>query len=223
MNLTLTGNLGSGKTTICNILKEKGYEIVSTGKIFRDIAAEKNVSVIELNEMAKKDRSIDDLLDNKTTELGQTLDNVVFDSRLAWNFVPESFKVFLLVDTDEAARRVFQDSERSAESYGSVEEAKEGLLNRAGLEKARFLDLYQINYYNAANYNLVIESTAAKPEEIAKEIIEQFQQYQKEKFTTRIMLNTKNGEAQKFQQFSLEELKESEAMKEAKDGFFMEF
>ena len=26
MNITLTGNLGSGKTTICNILKERGYE-----------------------------------------------------------------------------------------------------------------------------------------------------------------------------------------------------
>ena len=221
MNLTLTGNLGSGKTTICNILKEKGYEIVSTGKIFRDIAAEKNVSVIELNEMAKKDRSIDDLLDNKTTELGKTLDNVVFDSRLAWNFVPESFKVFLLVDTEEAARRVFQDSERNAESYESAAAAKEGLLNRAGLEKARFLDLYQINYYNASNYNLVIESTAAKPEEIAEEIIKQFERYQKESYPTKVMLNTKDEETlHRFQEFSLEELKENA---EIKEGFFMEF
>lgn len=221
MNLTLTGNLGSGKTTICNILKEKGYEIVSTGKIFRDIAAEKNVSVIELNEMAKKDRSIDDLLDNKTTELGKTLDNVIFDSRLAWNFVPGSFKVFLLVDTEEAARRVFQDSERNAESYESVAAAKEGLLNRAGLEKARFLDLYQINYYNASNYNLVIESTAAKPEEIAEEIIKQFESYQKENYPTKVLLNVKEKDSlHRFQEFSLEELKVKEAIK---DGFFMEF
>ena len=221
MNLTLTGNLGSGKTTICNILKEKGYEIVSTGKIFRDIAAEKNVSVIELNEMAKKDRSIDDLLDNKTTELGKTLDNVVFDSRLAWNFVPESFKVFLLVDTEEAARRVFQDSERNAESYESAAAAKEGLLNRAGLEKARFLDLYQINYYNASNYNLVIESTAAKPEEIAEEIIKQFESYQKENYPTKVLLNVKEKDSlHRFQEFSLEELKAEEALR---DGFFMEF
>lgn len=221
MNLTLTGNLGSGKTTICNILKEKGYEIVSTGKIFRDIAAEKNVSVIELNEMAKKDRSIDDLLDNKTTELGKTLDNVVFDSRLAWNFVPESFKVFLLVDTEEAARRVFQDSERNAESYESVAAAKEGLLNRAGLEKARFLDLYQINYYNASNYNLVIESTAAKPEEIAEEIIKQFENYQKESYPTKVMLNIKEEDSvHRFQEFSLGELKSDETVK---NGFFMEF
>lgn len=221
MNITLTGNLGSGKTTICNILRERGYEIVSTGKIFRDIAAEKNVSVIELNEMAKKDRSIDDLLDEKTTELGKTLDNVVFDSRLAWNFVAESFKVFLLVDMDEAARRVFQDSERNAESYASEVEAKAGLLNRAGLEKARFQDLYQINYYNAANYNLIIESTAAKPDEIADEIIKQFQMYQEQCYSTRIMLNTKEIDSiHRFQEFSLEEVRENETIK---NGFFMDF
>lgn len=221
MNITLTGNLGSGKTTICNILKERGYEIVSTGKIFRDIAEEKNVSVIELNEMAKKDRSIDDLLDDKTTQLGRTLDNVVFDSRLAWNFVPESFKVFLLVDMDEAARRVFQDSERNAESYASQEEAKAGLLNRAGLEKARFQDLYQINYYNAANYNLIIESTAVVPEKIADEIIKQFQMYQEKSYSTRILLNTKNQEeANQFKELSLQEIRNNENIK---NGFFMEF
>mgnify|MGYP002508867205 CR=1 FL=1 len=110
----------------------------------KQIAEERNVTVIELNKMAEQDRSIDDLLDNKTTELGKTLDNVVFDSRLAWNFVPESFKVFLLVDTEEAARRVFQDSERNAESYENVQQAKEGLVNRANLEKERFKDFHVV-------------------------------------------------------------------------------
>lgn len=224
MNITLTGNLGSGKTTICNILKEKGYEIVSTGKIFREIAEEKNVSVIELNEMAKSDRSIDDLLDHKTAELGKELDNVVFDSRLAWNFVPESFKVFLLVDTDEAAKRVFKDSERNAESYASVEEAKAGLVNRAGLEKARFQDLYHINYYNAVNYNLVIESTMAKPEEIAEEIIRQFQLYKEQGFATKVLPNERAENAvHKFKEFSLEEFKQYLKTEETGEGFFMDF
>ncbi len=221
MNITLTGNLGSGKTTICNILKKRGYEIVSTGKIFREIAEEKKVSVIELNEMAKKDRSIDDLLDDKTTQLGKTLDHVVFDSRLAWNFVPESFKVFLLVDMDEAARRVFQDSERNAESYASEAEAKSGLLSRAGLEKARFQDLYQINYYNAANYNLIIESTAVEPERIADEIISQFQCYQEKGYSTRILLNTKEADGfNGFKELSLQEIRSNESIK---NGFFMDF
>ncbi len=220
MNLTLTGNLGSGKTTICNILKERGYEIVSTGKIFRDIAAEKNVTVIELNEMAKKDRSIDDLLDNKTTELGKTLDGVVFDSRLAWNFVPESFKVFLLVETDEAAKRVYADSERNAESYENVQQAKEGLVNRANLEKERFKDLYQINYYSADNYNLVIESTMAKPEQIADEIIRQFEAYKKQSFSCRVLVNDRENKDNVYVEYSLDEFGKDIYKKY---DFFMEF
>lgn len=219
MNITLTGNLGSGKTTICNILKERGYEIVSTGKIFRQIAEEKNVSVIELNKMAEQDRSIDDLLDNKTAELGKTLDRVVFDSRLAWNFVPDSFKVFLLVETDEAAKRVFNDSERNAESYVSVAEAKDGLVKRAGLEKARFQDLYQINYYDASNYNLVIESTMAKPEDIADEIIKQYEQYEKQAFSTKVLINGR--EKAGYVEYTKEAF--AEAQKESPLGFFMEF
>lgn len=219
MNITLTGNLGSGKTTICNILKERGYEIVSTGKIFRQIAEEKQVSVIELNKMAEQDRSIDDLLDNKTAELGKTLDNVVFDSRLAWNFVPDSFKVFLLVETDEAAKRVFNDSERGAESYASVSEAKEGLVKRAGLEKTRFQDLYKINYYDASNYNLVIESTMAKPEDIADEIIKQYKQYETQAFSTKVLINGR--EQNGYVEYTREAF--AEAQKEQALGFFMEF
>lgn len=220
VNITLTGNLGSGKTTICNILKERGYEIVSTGKIFRQIAEEKNVTVIELNKMAEQDRSIDDLLDNKTSELGKRLDNVVFDSRLAWNFVPESFKVFLLVETQEAARRVYEDRERNAESYSSVEEAKEGLVKRANLEKSRFQDLYSINYYNASNYNLVIESTKAKPEDIADEIIRQFELYQQSAFDTKVLINQRGEQQDKiYEEYTLEDYRNEKNNL----GFFMEF
>lgn len=222
MNITLTGNLGSGKTTICNILKERGYEIVSTGKIFRQIAEEKQVSVIELNKMAEQDRSIDDLLDHKTAELGKTLDHVVFDSRLAWNFVPDSFKVFLLVETDEAANRVFHDRERNAESYASAAEAREGLVKRAGLEKARFLDLYKINYYDASNYDLVIESTLAKPAKIADEIIKQFEQYEKQPFSTKILINSREKESnQQYEEYGREEFIQAQEKKQL--GFFMDF
>ena len=190
MNISLTGNLGSGKTSVCNELKEMGYEIVSTGTIFREIAKEKGVTLIELNEMAKTDRSIDDMIDARSIELGKTLDGVVFDSRLAWKFIPDSFKVFLLVDTYEAARRVFDGESRNAEEYTDIEDAKNGLSKRAGLERDRFKELYDIDYYDASNYNLVIESTNASPREIAEEIIRYFELFKKDAFDTKIVLNS---------------------------------
>ena len=41
MNITMTGNLGSGKTSVCKELKEMGYEIISAGGLFRQLAEER--------------------------------------------------------------------------------------------------------------------------------------------------------------------------------------
>ena len=175
MNITMTGNLGSGKTSVCKELKQLGYDVISAGDIFRDIAAARGISVIELNELAKRDRSIDDMLDRRSTELGQTLDHTVFDSRLAWHFVKKSFKVFLLVKTKE--------------EYRSIEEVEEGLKLRADLEQERFLNLYGLDYYDGSNYDLIIESTDASPKQIAAEIERSYRQYAAEPFSTRVILN----------------------------------
>lgn len=191
MNITITGNLGSGKSSVCKELEKSGFTIISAGDIFRELAAEKGMTVIELNEAAKKDRSIDDMLDNRSTKLGKEMDHTVFDSRLAWHFVENSFKVFLLVDTQEAARRVFDGDNRSAEVYQNMDEAQAGLEERAKLEKERFWKLYGIDYYDACNYDLMIESTFASPEQIAQEIQRNFELYQAQPFSTKIELNLK--------------------------------
>lgn len=189
MNITITGNLGSGKSSVCKELEKSGFTIISAGDIFRQIAAEKNMTVIELNEAAKKDRTIDDMLDQRSTQLGKEMDHTVFDSRLAWHFVENSFKVFLLVDTQEAARRVFEGASRSAENYRNVDEARAGLEERARLEQERFRHLYGIDYYDAGNYDLVIESTCATPQQIAQEIQRNFNLYQNQPFSTKVELN----------------------------------
>lgn len=191
MNITITGNLGSGKSSVCRELEKSGFTVISAGDIFREIAAEKGMTVIELNEAAKKDRSIDDMLDERSTQLGKTMDHTVFDSRLAWHFVENSFKVFLLVDTKEAARRVFAGDSRSAEIYQDMEQARAGLRERAKLEQERFWKLYGIDYYDACNYDLIIESTYASPQQIAREILQNFELYQKQPFATKVEMNLK--------------------------------
>ena len=44
MNISITGNLGAGKSSICKILKAHGYEIISAGTIFRQLAQERGLS-----------------------------------------------------------------------------------------------------------------------------------------------------------------------------------
>ena len=192
MNITLTGNLGAGKSSICKEFKNMGYDIISTGTIFRDIAKEKGISVVELNELAKQSREIDDMIDNRSIKLGKELDNVIFDSRMAWNFVEDSFKVFLLIDPTEAAKRVLHDTTRETEKYNSLDEAYDNLSKRAMMEKERFKELYNVDYYDLNNYNLVIESTYATPTEIAEEILRNFELYKQNSFKqVKIEMNTK--------------------------------
>lgn len=195
MNITITGNLGSGKSSIAKILKTKGFEIVSTGNIFRQLAMDKGLSVEEfnrqVNEAAKNgDRSVDNMIDDMTSRLGKEKDNVVFDSRLAWHFAPDSFKVFVITDIDEASRRVFNDSKRAgSEAYDSLQSCKKALINRQKLETVRYKEIYGIDYYDMSNYNLVIESTAASPDELTQEILQRLEDYKTGKFKKIMELN----------------------------------
>lgn len=195
MNITITGNLGSGKSSIGKIIKESGYEIVSTGAIFRELAMQKGLSVEEFNKQVNEatqrgDRSVDQMIDDTTTKIGKERDRIIFDSRLAWNFVPDSFKVFVITDIDEASRRVFNDSVRAnSESYESQEACKKALIHRQEMETVRYQDIYQIDYYDMSNYNLVIESTSAMPAELAAEILEKMEEYGKGAFEKKMELN----------------------------------
>ncbi len=195
MNITITGNLGSGKSSVAKILNERGYEYSSTGNIFRQLAMENGLSVEEfnkkVNEAAKSgDHSVDKMIDDTTTKIGEERDNVVFDSRLAWHFAPKSFKVSIITDIDEASRRVFHDSLRAnSESYESQEACKKALINRQKLETVRYQEVYHIDYYDMSNYNLVIDSTNAASAEIAQEILDKMAEYQNGNFEKMIELN----------------------------------
>lgn len=145
----------------------------------------------KVNEAAKSgDHSVDKMIDDTTTKIGEERDNVVFDSRLAWHFAPKSFKVFIITDIDEASRRVFHDSLRAnSESYESQEACKKALINRQKLETVRYQEVYHIDYYDMSNYNLVIDSTNAASAEIAQEILDKMAEYQNGNFEKMIELN----------------------------------
>lgn len=172
--LSLTGDLGSGKSAVSKLLSEQlGIRIVSTGGIQREIAAKYGMSTLELNEYTKTHPEIDDEIDGKVTEMAILPESLIFDSRLAWHFAPSTFKVYLLVDPWVAADRIFND-DRTSEKYSNVNEAFEKILARRKSEVERFKSYYNINYADLSNYDLVVETTKAKPEEVTQCIIQSF-------------------------------------------------
>ncbi|MDD5900058.1 MAG: cytidylate kinase family protein [Lachnospiraceae bacterium] len=203
MHITLTGNLGSGKSTLGKILEaEYGYEIFSTGKVIRKIAEEHGVSVLEMNKMMEKDHKYDHMIDDTTARISREQKDrkLLFDSRLAWNFVEESFKVFLSVSLPVAASRVLADASRGAvESYASVEDCMQSLKDRAASEDRRYQDLYGIEYFNYANYNLVLDSSDCAPDVLAKILVQEASAAEeklakKEKLGTKLILDKNRPE-----------------------------
>lgn len=180
MHISLTGNLGSGKSTITKIMSEQyGYEVFSTGKILRQLAEERGISVLEMNHLAETDHSFDHVIDDTTRRISlEHTDDIFFDSRLAWNFAVNTFKVFLTVDINEAARRVLGDNRGAVETYTSAEDAREQLLARAHAEDFRYKDIYGLDYFKIANYDLMLDSTKASPETLSKIILSEKAKYE---------------------------------------------
>jgi CMP/dCMP kinase len=168
--ISLTGDLGSGKSHVSRLLSEKlGFRIVSTGSIQRDIAAKHGMTTLELNEYTKIHPEIDDEIDGTITKLQEAEESMIFDSRLAWHFAPKSFKVYLTVNINEAARRIFYDK-RTSENYQDIEEAKDKIRARRKSELERFKDYYNIDYSDLKNYDLIVDTTEITPEEVCEKI-----------------------------------------------------
>lgn len=180
MHISITGKLGSGKSTICSLIRDRyGYEIFSTGAIQREIARSMGISTLELNKRMKLDHSLDDKIDETTTRLSRERrdDKLIFDSRMAWHFAENTFKIFLTVDPTVAATRVMANQRDAEERYASVEEARDKLVERSRVEQARFIELYGVDYYDYANYNLVVDSSTRTPAEIVDIIWNAFEAY----------------------------------------------
>lgn len=181
MHITITGNLGSGKSSICKHLSEKyHFEVYSTGKVQRELARSMNMSTLELNQLMRSDKKYDKMIDDETARISRDKksSDIIFDSRLAWHFVESSFKVFVSVSLDVAAMRVMNDTRGEEEKYSSVEEAKAMLAERAATESVRYKEIYNLNYMDFSNYNLVIDSTFCTADHIAEIILKEARDYE---------------------------------------------
>jgi cytidylate kinase len=191
MLISITGRLGSGKSTVCNIMKERyGYEIFSTGTINLEYARRLGITTLELNKRLNDDPSLDHEIDGTVTKLSEERkeDKLIFDSRMAWHFAEATFKIYMYVDPIVAAKRVFAADRGDVEKYESVEDAKEQLLARTFEENKRYKAIYGVDNLDFNNYDLIIDSTLASPDEIADAMIKFANEYEKEPFSANKIL-----------------------------------
>ncbi len=164
--IAISGDLGSGKSTIGKLFEEKyGYKFHSGGSIFRSLAAKYNMTPAEFSKYSEIHPEVDEEIDGELVKISKLDDVMVIDSRMAWHFVEGSFKLHLLVDTEVAAKRIMNEN-RGSEKYATLEDAIDKIKKRKASENKRYSEKYNVDPDNLSNYDLVVDTTYATPEEI---------------------------------------------------------
>jgi cytidylate kinase len=177
--ISLAGDLGSGKSTVSEVLISRlGAEYYSTGAIVRSIAASKGMTVTELNKYMETHPEIDHEIDDGLKALSEVDKLLIIDSRMAWHFTKGTFKVYLSCDPETSATRIM-GADRIGEGAESLAEAIKNTMDRRESEKKRYMTQYGVDIKDLMNYDLVVDTTCATPEEIADRIIESFEEWKK--------------------------------------------
>lgn len=164
MKITIFWLAWCGKSTVWKMLTEKlAYNYMSSWNIMRDWASELWLSIYEFEDtIAKSDDSFDIKLDNKVNDYWKNNDNFIFESRLAWYFIPDSYKVYMKCENEERYKRI-QNREQI-----SMQE----VLSKTKKREDELVDRYSKIYPNITfpplekEFDLVIDVTNISPEEI---------------------------------------------------------
>jgi predicted cytidylate kinase len=171
-SITVNGDLGSGKSTVSIGLAERlGLRRISVGDLYREMARQRGMTALQINLHAELDDAIDGTVDKMQREIAESGEQVVMDSRLAWHFFKNAYKVHLITEPTVAARRVLGRPANDVENYATLKEAKRRLRSRSESERQRFLARYHADKHALRNYDLVCDTTRARPEEVIDLIV----------------------------------------------------
>ena len=184
--ITICGGLGSGKSSTAKKVAEVlGFKHFSSGDFFRQVGLELCLSVTETNIRAETDPKIDEMTDQKLRDM-RNADKVVIDSRTAYHWIPESFKVYLDLSPLIAKERILNSMKNDAlrkesEQATTSKEVLEKMTARFESEQKRYWDLYKINNTDMSQFDLVIDTNKNNLEEVVNIVVEGYKNWQERK------------------------------------------
>ena len=181
--ITINGFPGSGKSSTADLVAKKlGFKRFSSGDFMRNIALKRGISLNELSLLAEKDDTIDIDIDNEVRKAGE-MENIVIDSRLAFHWIPNSFKVYLDLPTEIAKDRIANNLKtnklrQESEGHSNVEEIYKKITERLESEKKRYMDLYKVDHTDKQNFDLIVDTNKNNLEQVVEIIVKGYKNWQ---------------------------------------------
>lgn len=147
----------------------------------RELATQMGLNIVQFDEMGDLPGN-KEKFDLKYEEYQKSLDvndNIILDGRMSFYCQPKSFKVFLTIADEEAARRIFNDKNRIGDNYSSIEDVLAATRKRDEENVSRYKKLYGVDIMDMSQFDLVVDTTVSRPEYYIDLIIEKFQEFQK--------------------------------------------
>ncbi|MBP6883663.1 MAG: AAA family ATPase [Candidatus Pacebacteria bacterium] len=180
--ITLMGAPGAGKSSTSDRVAQKlGFQRFSSGDFMRKIALARGISLNELSLQAELDTSIDASIDDEVKKAGD-MNKVVIDSRLAFHWIPNSFKVYLDLPAEIAKERILSNLKvnklrQESENASNVDEVYKQITERLESEKKRYWELYKVDHTNKSNFDLVVDTNKNNLDEVVDVIVAEYKKW----------------------------------------------
>jgi cytidylate kinase len=178
-NITVSGRIGTGKTTLAEHLsKALGWNVLDGGKIFRKITQEKGHHI---KDTGKRPDEVDLLYEQRVKKMLREEENHIIQSHLAGfdaQGIDGVFKILVVCKNEEGKDKTSVRIDRLMNRDNmSLEEAKEEIVEREQNNLEKFRRLYAKNdpnwvYWDDKYYDLIVNTFSLSQKETLKFVLD---------------------------------------------------
>jgi cytidylate kinase len=163
MRVTVSGLPGSGTTSLARYLAaEHNLDLISAGEVFRQMAKEREMDLVEFGRLASEDSSIDRLIDERQKEIAAERNDIIVEGRLSGWFIGDAeLKIWLTASLECRIRRIL-----ARDVIENLDIAKKTTRQREECEAERYRTYYDIDIGDLSPYHMVLNSERWGVEEL---------------------------------------------------------
>lgn len=166
MIISIGGLAGTGTSTTAKVLSEiSGVPYISAGDIFRQMAKESELDILEFSKLAENNKDIDTEIDKRQAKLAKESENLIIEGRLSAHFSDADIKVWMITPFDVRAKRICQRESKT------IDLVKNEIKIREASEALRYKKIHNIDINDLTVYDIIINTHRFNPTDIAKIIL----------------------------------------------------